>query len=100
MSEKSGFKHFFVSYAHADGEFVKRLVTDLKKRGIPIWVDTEELEPGIINWGIAIRKAVGESIALIFIASPDASQSSYVQAELAIAKSVYGKIIIGPSDGS
>ncbi|MEP7288168.1 MAG: TIR domain-containing protein [Chloroflexota bacterium] len=78
--------HIFISHSSADAAFVKRLSADLQRLGAPIWVDHERLKPGTRNWEKAIREALKKSRALIYVASPMAAQSDYVQDELSIAE--------------
>ena len=39
-------KGAFISYSSQDSEFSQKLAHDLAKRGIPVWFDETELEPG------------------------------------------------------
>jgi len=76
----------FVSYAHADQEFVVRLLADLAARGVSCWVDRQGLPPGTPDWEQAVREAVRDCRALLLVASPDSRQSRYVKAELGLAE--------------
>src|SRR5258707_13132378 len=76
----------FLSYARLNREFANRLVDDLARRGITLWIDTSKLEPGNADWEQAIREAIRDSQALIFVASPDSRRSRYVKGELSIAE--------------
>src|SRR5258707_4844760 len=75
-----------VSHSSADGAFVQRLSADLQEVGVPIWVDHQKLKPGTRNWEKAIREALRKSRALIYVASPTAAESDYVQDEMSIAE--------------
>src|SRR5215813_13103763 len=78
--------HIFISHSSTDIIFVERLAADLQRVGVPIWVDHQKLKPGTRNWEKAIRDALKKSRALIYVASPTAAQSDYVQDELSIAE--------------
>jgi TIR domain len=78
--------HVFVSYAHANEPLVRRLIADLKVRGINAWVDKSGLEAGTPDWESALRVAISGAKAVILIASPDARASRYVKDELRIAE--------------
>jgi len=76
----------FISYARADRDVVDRLKETLQAHQIRYWEDHEHLEPGTSNWETAIRDNIGQSQALILVASPDAQQSRYVVDELEVAR--------------
>lgn len=76
----------FISYASKDYFFVDRLREDLTRAGIPYWIDREGLSPGTRNWERAIRRAIAESKAVIWIVSPASYDSEYVSSEIAIAE--------------
>ncbi|HEX2620401.1 MAG TPA: SUMF1/EgtB/PvdO family nonheme iron enzyme [Phototrophicaceae bacterium] len=76
----------FISYAHADREFVKRLTDDLEATGLKIWIDHQGLKPGTRNWEDKLRETIRVASAVLLIASPASRRSNYVQDELAIAE--------------
>ncbi|MBN8592369.1 MAG: SUMF1/EgtB/PvdO family nonheme iron enzyme [Anaerolineae bacterium] len=82
----------FISYSRRDFAFVNRLRGDLKARGIPYWIDQEGLSPGTPNWERAIRAAIHDSSAVLWIVSPAAYESEYVSSELAVAEMYKRKI--------
>ncbi len=86
-------RHVFVSYSRANNDFADKLTRDLKARGIAVWIDHDGLHPGMPNWENAIRVAIDKAFAIVFVASPDAAQSSPVQGELSIARDA-GKTIL------
>ncbi|MBC8099938.1 MAG: protein kinase, partial [Armatimonadetes bacterium] len=79
-------RHVFISYSRADNEFIQRLIYDLESEGVPVWVDKRGLKPGTRNWEDALRAAIKESYAVLYVASPNSRRSPYVQDELAIAE--------------
>jgi len=78
--------HIFISHSSDDSKFVTRLAKDLEQVGIPIWVDHQKLKPSTRNWEKAIREALHKSRALIYVATPTAAESDFVQDELSIAE--------------
>ncbi|MCP4113516.1 MAG: TIR domain-containing protein [Desulfobacteraceae bacterium] len=49
-----------MAYAREDYKSAKRLYDDLKKAGVPLWMDKEDLIPGQ-NWKLFVTKAIRES---------------------------------------
>lgn len=78
-------KQVFISYAHADREWVKR---HLKKRlttfGFSPWLDEVRLRAGE-NWTEKIDEAINQSFAVIVVMTPDSFASKYVTYEWAYA---------------
>jgi WD40 repeat protein len=81
----TGRTQVFMSYARANRAIVERLLADLTAHGIRVWIDRSGLEPGTDDWEQAIRDAIRDSWAVLFVASPDARRSRYVKDELRIA---------------
>ncbi len=86
MGERLTPPFVFVSYSRDDSEFVTRLKMDLMAKGITTWVDQGGILPGTPDWEEAIRIAIHEAYAVLFIASPKARSSRYVKDELRIAE--------------
>lgn len=78
--------HLFISYARKDAFFVNRLRDDLKRRDVAYWIDREGLSPGTPSWEKAIRQAIKDCSAVIWIVSPTSFESPYVRDEIAIAR--------------
>ena len=78
--------HVFLSYARSNRAFVDALSVDLLAQDIQTWIDRSALKPGTRNWETALREAIRNAYAVLLIASPEARQSNYVLAELAIAE--------------
>jgi energy-coupling factor transporter ATP-binding protein EcfA2 len=76
----------FLSYAHEDREVAMRLRTDLDVQGITVWIDTEDIQPGTLDWEEDIRAAIQAAHVVLWIASPSARRSRYVKGELHIAE--------------
>jgi formylglycine-generating enzyme required for sulfatase activity len=77
--------HIFVCYARDDQEFVLKLAANLKKRGVPIWLDQWDIPPGA-NWNRTIDEALYECAQFLIVLSPAAVDSDEVEGEWVIAK--------------
>lgn len=91
--------HLFISYSRKDIVFVNRLREDLKAQGVPYWIDKEGLSPGTPNWEWAIRQAIRDSSAILWIVTPASYESDYVSSELAVAEMYKRKIYPIWADG-
>ena len=80
-------KRAFLSYSARDRACVNRLVADLRRNGVEVWVDFEGLVPGTPDWETSIRHAVDQSFSLLLVASPNSRQSPYVRSEVLLAQS-------------
>lgn len=76
----------FISYARKDHFFVDRMREDLAREDVKYWIDHEGLSPGTRNWERAIRKAIADSYAMIWVVSPASYDSEYVSSEIAVAE--------------
>lgn len=76
----------FISYARKDHHFVERLRADFQSNKVAYWIDKEGLSPGTRNWERAIRQAIAESYAVVWVVSPASYDSEYVSSELAVAE--------------
>lgn len=74
--------HVFLSYSRQN-EAVRHA---LERVNVPLWIDTKNLVPGTPNWEAAIRAAIRSAHCVVLLCSPDARQSPFVQAELALAQ--------------
>jgi len=81
--------HVFISYSRTNTAFVNRLVGDLQRQGITVWVDQSGLQPGTPDWETALRIAISKAHAVILIASEEARKSPYVKDELRLAHDVH-----------
>src|SRR5215217_4401123 len=82
--------YFFMSYSREDVNLQKRIVAELRGRGIGIWVDIER----------SIRGAEG----MIVLLSPDSNNSEWVRREISFAeqyeKRIFPVLIAGEEDDS
>jgi hypothetical protein len=76
--------HAFICYARSDAAFVLTLTSGLRARGRPVWVDSEDIAPGV-NWDAAIDAAIEGCAAFLIVLSPDAVSSGEVRGELRAA---------------
>jgi TIR domain len=69
--------HVFLSYSRRDQAFVDRLIAELERAGLDVWIDRDDI-PGGAAWEATISRAVRESAALVVVLSPAAAESDYV----------------------
>lgn len=86
-------KHVFISYSRRDEKITRALSGYLKSKNIPIWVDTDRLEPGTNLWEKEIEQAIVNAEIVIVILSPDAKESKWVRSEIHYAESYQKKIV-------
>lgn len=82
----------FISYSRADSAFADRLMRDLEARGIPVWIDRQDIDGGAA-WRASISQAIRSCRAFILILSPRSTQSGQVSKELSVAET-HGRLII------
>jgi hypothetical protein len=70
----------FISYCREDGNFAKRLADDLKLAGANVWIDVNDITPGI-KWSTAVQRGLLESDIMVVILSPEAVSSTNVEDE-------------------
>ncbi|MEO8394979.1 MAG: TIR domain-containing protein [Chloroflexota bacterium] len=71
--------HIFISYAHSNREYARKLADHLLASGFDVWID-DRIDFGT-NWVREIFKAIDASAAFILIMSPEADASDWVQKE-------------------
>ena len=76
----------FVSYVHEDTAKVQRLFEDLTSYGAKLWLDRNDLAPGI-RWKVAIREAVREGAFFVACFSHTSVEKgrTYMNEELMLA---------------
>lgn len=71
---------FFISYAHEDLHYVKRLAAHLRESGVPVWFDAE------LRWGDRWPQRLSEQIrqaaGMIVVMSQAAADSEWVEREI------------------
>jgi len=73
--------YVFISYSRHDQQFVDRLASDLRQRGVELWIDRESIAAGQ-SWQEQIGRALRDASALIFIISSNSMKSQWMVAEL------------------
>lgn len=74
----------FISYSRQDKAIALRLHEELEFRGLPIWIDLEDIRGGT-HWALEIELAITECPFLILLLSPSAVKSEYVKKEYSLA---------------
>jgi len=96
--------YFFMSYSREDVNLQKRIVAELRGRGIGIWVDIENLIPGSPAWEREIERSIRGAEGMIVLLSPDSNNSEWVRREISFAeqneKRIFPVLIAGEEDDS
>jgi hypothetical protein len=82
----------FVSYSRRDSEFVRRLASSITERGKEIWVDTEGIADGEV-FPEAIKRAIEQSDAFLFVITPVSVASAYCEHEVEYARELQKRIV-------
>src|SRR5262245_40855095 len=72
----------FISYRRADVEFTKQICKVLKDTGRELWVDWEDILPGVEGFTDEIQRGIEGADAFICILSPSYLESEYCLLEL------------------
>jgi WD40 repeat protein len=83
----------FVSYRRKDVEFVKQLVKTLNAQGRDVWVDWEDIPPGVEGFGDEIQRGIENADAFIAVLSPAYLESEYCLMELREALKLKKRIV-------
>jgi TolB protein len=78
--------YFFMSYSREDTVKQRRIVKELRERGINIWVDIENLTPGTPTWEREIEKAIRGSTGIVVLLSPESNNSEWVRREISFGE--------------
>ena len=78
--------YFFMSYSREDTAKQRRIVKELRERGINIWVDIENLTPGTPTWEREIEKAIRGATGIIVLLSPESNNSEWVRREISFGE--------------
>jgi TIR domain len=78
--------HVFISYVRENGDVIQRLAAELKSRGVIVWLDRNDLDPGM-RWRDAIKKAIrgGKFFIACFSKESSRRDRSYMNEEMTIA---------------
>jgi TIR domain/GUN4-like len=73
-------RSFFISYAHENIDYTRRLATHLRQFELPTWYDAD------LNWGERFPQKISEQImhatGVIVVMSPAAAESEWVEREI------------------
>ncbi|RPJ27960.1 MAG: TIR domain-containing protein [Chloroflexi bacterium] len=96
--------HFFMSYSREDANLQRRIIAELRGRGINVWVDVENLIPGSPAWEREIERSIRAAAGIIVLLSPDSNDSEWVRREISFAeqneKRIFPVLIGGEADDS
>lgn len=96
--------HFFMSYSREDASHQRKVISELRQRGVNVWVDTENLIPGSPAWEREIERAIRSASGIIVLLSPDANNSEWVRREISFAEQneirIFPVLIHGDEDDS
>jgi hypothetical protein len=77
--------HAFISYSSRDADIVTKIVARCREANINIWWD-QKLVPGTPNYDRAIRAAIEDAWAVVYVVSPNSRDSAFVYSEVQTAK--------------
>jgi hypothetical protein len=81
---KSASESYFLSYSRSDERFALRLATDLRSRGVAMWIDQLDIRPSE-HWDRAVERAVRSCRGLVVVLSPRSAESDNVADEISFA---------------
>lgn len=70
----------FISYSRQDEDIARRIATDLDRLGADVWIDVDDIPPGV-NWSTAVQEGLDTCDILILIISPESMASKNVTDE-------------------
>jgi WD40 repeat protein len=82
----------FVSYSRRDATFVRRLIDSIEQQGKTAWIDTEGIGDGEV-FPQAIRTAIEQSDAFVFVITPEAVASSFCEQEVEYATQLQKRVV-------
>jgi hypothetical protein len=82
----------FISYSRTDSEFVQRVASSLHELGRTPWVDTAGISDAEV-FPQAIRTAVEESDAFLFVITPASVTSRFCEQEVTYARTLAKRIV-------
>ena len=104
MAKAPSPKHVFMSYSRTDKAVMEHISEFLRKQGIKVWLDHENLKPGTPIWEAELEKAIKGAAAVVVICSPDSKNSEWVRREITVAerygKRIFPVLVRGDEDSS
>ena len=96
-------EHIFICYSRKDKEFAFSLKDALENAGKEVWIDTVDL-PASSTWRKEIEEAITQSIAFVYLITPNSLESEYCQKEFETAnnqnKRIFPILLSGTIDKS
>jgi WD40 repeat protein len=83
----------FISYRRKDVEFVKKLAQAFTELGREVWVDWEDIPPGVADFSREIQLGIEGANTFVAVLSPDFLDSEYCLNELRHAAELNKRII-------
>lgn len=83
----------FISYRRVNKEFARTLNDALKAEGLEVWVDWEDIAPGVPDFTEEIEEGIQGADAMIPILSPAYLESPYCMGELQMAIDMHKRIV-------
>ncbi len=83
----------FVSYRRKNIEFVKKIVIALEKQDKQLWVDWDDIPPGVASFSKEIERGIEGAHTFLVVLSPDYLESQYCIAELQYAIDLNKRIL-------
>jgi hypothetical protein len=77
----------FISYAHADRQFVERLTHNLGRQGFDVWMDRRSIKGGS-DWAKAIEEGIKSSEIFLLCCSEASVVSEWVAKEVELALAI------------
>lgn len=79
-------RHVFISYVRENQTEIDRLCAELKKHGVKVWLDRNDIKPGV-RWKQAIRGAISQGNFFIACFSKEytSKEKTYMNEELVLA---------------
>lgn len=90
-AEKSN--EIFISYRRVDVDFTKKIYESLKQAEFTIWVDWDDIPPGVEGFTDEIQRGLEGSVVFICILSPSYLESEYCLMELKEALRLKKRIV-------
>ena len=75
----------FISYSRKDGELVDKIVEEMEKAGLDVWLDREAIRAGN-TWKVQIVEGIESCLAFVLMLSPNSAVSKYVRTEIDLAQ--------------
>ncbi|MGJ3237928.1 MAG: toll/interleukin-1 receptor domain-containing protein [Anaerolineae bacterium] len=84
---------FFISYRRKNVEFVQQFVSVLEARDKQIWIDWDDIPPGVEQFTAEIERGIEGAHIFVAVLSPDYMESEYCLGELEHAAQLNKRII-------